>query len=79
MRLAVEPKAGFFALFEVPKMAFGLSIRDAEEFNLLMIEKTGIVGVHFHPYIRYAVVENIDNMNTIKAIASGFKMANVSY
>lgn len=79
MRLAVEPKAGFFTLWETPKKAFGEEIRDAEHFNFLMIEKTGIVGVHFEEYIRYAVVAPIDNFGFTKAILKGFDRAQVEY
>lgn len=77
MRIAVEPGAGFFTLWEVPKKAFGKKIRDGEHFNFLMIEKTGMQGVHFGPYIRYAVVGNVEAMANEVAIA--FKKANVSY
>ncbi len=78
MRLAIEPRAGFFTLWEVPKYAFGREIKNAEDFNFAMIENTGVVGVHFHPYIRYAVasadVEAIENN-----IRDAFVKANVSY
>lgn len=55
MKLAVDPKAGFFALFHRPTTAFGQRIGSADQFNDLMIERTGVVGVPFDPYIRYAV------------------------
>jgi LL-diaminopimelate aminotransferase len=77
MLLAVEPKAGFFTLWRVPKKAFGQDIKDAEEFNFLMIEKTGIAGVHFHPYIRYSVTGDIEKMQNV--IEEAFAKANVSY
>ncbi len=57
MQLAVRPQAGFFSLWKLPKTAFGVEIETAEHFNRLMIERTGIVGVHFHPYIRYSVAQ----------------------
>ncbi len=49
MQLAVVPEAGFFTLWKAPKKAFGQDIESAEQFNFLMIERTGVVGVHFHP------------------------------
>lgn len=77
MGLAVYPKAGFFTLWEVPHCAFGQDVADAEHFNRLMIEKTGVVGVHFHPYIRYAVVGPVESQ--IAQIRSAFREAKVSY
>ena len=78
MRLAVEPKAGFFCLFDCPKKAFGREIKSAEEFNRLMIAETGIVGVHFEPYVRYAVCTTDIGMYS-QEIAKAFYRAEVSY
>lgn len=77
MRLAVEPSAGFFTLWRRPDKAFGKKIKNAEHFNYLMIEKTGVVGVHFEPYIRYAVTGDIEAM--ADAIEKAFCEAAVSY
>lgn len=77
MKLAVEPGAGFFTLWQTPKRAFGEEITSAEHFNTLMIQKTGIVGVYFEPYIRYAVVGDIDAM--AGALEKGFAAAEISY
>jgi aspartate/methionine/tyrosine aminotransferase len=77
MQLAVKPNAGFFTLWKLPNKAFGKKIKNAQAFNFLMIEKTGIVGVHFDPYIRYAVCGDIDAMAEI--IDEGFKQAAVEY
>ena len=78
MRLAIEPMAGFFTLWQMPKFAFGKEIADARDFNFTMIENTGLVGVHFGEYIRYAVASA-----DIKVIASeieeAFAKAKVSY
>ena len=79
MQLAVKPQATFFNLWKTPKKAFGVSIESAKHFNYLMIEKTGIVGVHFEPYIRYAVVADILQPNFKNAIVDAFDMANVEY
>ena len=79
MQLAVEPKAGFFTLWKCPKEAFCEEVRDAKHFNFMMIERTGIVGVHFHPYIRYAVVAPIEKPDFIEAIGMAFDAARVEY
>src|SRR3989344_1913932 len=56
---AVSPGAGFFTLWEKPTFAFGQKMPDASAFNLNMIERTGLIGVPFSEYIRYAVVSDI--------------------
>jgi LL-diaminopimelate aminotransferase len=77
MRLAIEPGAGFFTLWRRPDSAFGQTIRDAEHFNYLMIEKTGVVGVHFEPYIRYSVTGDIEAMADV--IEKAFVAAKIGY
>ena len=77
MRLAVKPGAGFFTLWQTPNTAFGQEITSSEQFNALMIEKTGIVGVHFEPFIRYAVCGDVEAM--LPKIDEGFDAAQVSY
>jgi len=77
LQLAVSPGAGFFTLWQAPKRAFGREMKDARDFNLMMIKETGIVGVHFHPYIRYAVCGSVGDW--ADEISSAFKLANVSY
>lgn len=77
MKLALYPKAGFFTLWHRPNSAFGRKVRSAEEFNYMMIEETGVVGVHFEPYIRYSVTGDIQAMT--EAIDSAFAKARVSY
>ncbi len=78
MKLAVQPEAGFFALFKCPKKAFGQDIANADEFNQLMIKNTGIVGVDFDQYIRYAIcAAPIEDL--IGDIRRAFKKADVSY
>lgn len=79
MKIAVSPGAGFFTLWQAPKKAFGQPIKDAEEFNYLMIDKTGVAGVHFGPYIRYAVTSPIEDASWRKAICSAFDQAEVEY
>jgi LL-diaminopimelate aminotransferase len=77
MRLALEPAAGFFTLWLIPTRAFGQKIESAEHLNFLMIERTGVVGVHFQHYVRYAVCADIDAM--AKEIEEAFMQAEVSY
>jgi LL-diaminopimelate aminotransferase len=77
LRLAVNPGAGFFSLWESPKYAFGRKMVDAEDFNLSMIQETGIVGVHFDPYIRFAVCGPVENWTA--PIKQAFDKADVSY
>jgi aspartate/methionine/tyrosine aminotransferase len=77
MKLAIEPGAGFFTLWQRPDYAFGVEIRDAQHFNYLMIEKTGVVGVHFEPYIRYSVTGDIEGM--AKVIQDAFTQAKIGY
>jgi len=78
MDIAVEPDAGFFTLWRVPDRAFGKEIRSAEHFNFLMIERTGLIGVHFEPYfIRYAVCADVEALG--ESIGDAFSEAKVSY
>lgn len=78
MQIAVEPDAGFFTLWRLPNRAFGEEIRSAEQFNFLMMERTGLIGVHFEPsYIRYAVCADVEAL--AKGIDDAFKEAQVSY
>lgn len=79
MRLAVTPGAGFFTLWLAPKMAFGIETPNAMTFNDTMIENSGIVGVPFGPYIRYAVVNPIDSPKNIEKIGEAFTKAAISY
>jgi LL-diaminopimelate aminotransferase len=78
MKVAVRPEAGFFILCKAPNQAFSQEIQDAETFNNLMIANTGIVGVPFEPYIRYAVCT--ENINALSGeISGGFRKANPVY
>jgi aspartate/methionine/tyrosine aminotransferase len=77
MRLAIDPAAGFFTLWMVPVRAFGKGVQSAEHFNYMMIEETGVVGVHFPGYIRYAVCGDIQAM--AGDIDAAFQKAKVSY
>ncbi|RYZ71417.1 MAG: aminotransferase class I/II-fold pyridoxal phosphate-dependent enzyme, partial [Proteobacteria bacterium] len=69
LKPAGETTAGFFTLWQVPRSAFGMDLTSgegtlSERFNRLVIDKTGMVGVHFtgptgEAYIRYAVCSDI--------------------
>lgn len=78
LRPAVEPAGGFFTLWISPKFAFGEQMENAADFNNRMINETGIVGIPFDPYIRYAVTtEDVETKS--EEIAAGFRKAQVSY
>ena len=79
MKLAVKPEATFFTTWLPPKNAFGEDIKCASDFNRLMIEKTGVVGIPFEPYIRYTVTNPVEEKDWTEAIANAFDQANVSY
>ena len=77
MRLAQEPAAGFFTLWLAPDRAFGQTVESAEHFNFMMIDETGMVGVHFPGYIRYAVCADVAGMSG--EIGAAFDKAQVAY
>ena len=77
MQLALEPAAGFFTLWKAPTRAFDTVVTGAEHFNLMMIEATGVVGVHFPPYMRYAVCADVEAV--AGEIEDAFRKARVSY
>jgi len=77
MQPAIEPVAGFFTLWHVPTKAFGRAVENAEHFNFMMIEETGVVGVHFPGYVRYAVCGDVEAMT--EDLRRAFGNASVSY
>lgn len=77
MRLAIEPKAGFYTLWETPSRAFGRRIESAADFNFTIIERTGVVGVHFGDYLRYAVCADVAAMR--EPLSEAFRAAEVAY
>ena len=77
MRLAIQPRAGFYTLWESPNEAFGETMETAEQFNFTMIEKTGVVGVHFGDFLRYAVCADVAAMQA--DLRAAFTAAAVSY
>ena len=77
MRLAIEPRAGFFTLWDTPTRAFGETIGSGEQFNFAMIDHTGVVGVHFGNAMRYAVCADVEAM--ADDLRAAFMAAEVSY
>ncbi|MCH9674444.1 MAG: aminotransferase class I/II-fold pyridoxal phosphate-dependent enzyme [Gammaproteobacteria bacterium] len=77
MRLALAPVAGFYTLWQTPTRAFGQSISSAAEFNFAMIERTGVVGVHFGDFVRYAVCGDIAAVAS--SLSEAFASADVGY
>ncbi len=77
MQLALKPQAGFFTLWLTPSRAFGRRVDSAEHFNMMMIEETGVVGVHFPGYVRYAVCADIEAMR--RQLDDAFGKAQVRY
>jgi LL-diaminopimelate aminotransferase len=77
MRLAIRPQAGFFTLWEAPTRAFGQAMDDAAEFNFAMIDRTGVVGVHFSSYVRYAVCADVAAVEG--DLRAAFQCAQVGY
>ncbi len=77
MRLAIQPRAGFYTLWESPREAFGEVMASAEQFNFAMIENTGVVGVHFGKFLRYAVCADVSVMQA--DLKAAFAAAKVSY
>ena len=77
MRLAIQPRAGFFTLWDTPAKAFGEAIESGEHFNFTMIDRTGVVGVHFGNALRYAVCADVSAM--ADDLRAAFRAAEVSY
>ena len=77
MRLAIEPRAAFYTLWQTPTRAFGRTIDSAQDFNVAMIEETGVVGVHFGDYLRYAVCADVASM--AGELEKAFRSAQVAY
>lgn len=78
MRLSAKPEAGFFLLFDSPSVAFGERVENASQFNDLMIAKTGMAGVDFGNWIRYAICAT-DVEGLIDRVNEAFAKAQVIY
>lgn len=78
---ACTTDAGFFTLWKVPKKVFGIEIDgDSEKFNRMVIEKTGIVGVHFpNSLIRYAVCTDVLSSTFQRRFEDELSKLNVEY
>lgn len=92
LRPACSTDAGFFTLWQTPDRAFGVDLRAEatargigrhELFNRLVIEKTGIVGVHFESegaaYIRYAVCTDVLEPKMQARLKEGLQKIQPSY
>lgn len=83
LQLAAEPNAGFFTFWRVPTRAFGEEIQSAEQFNTLMIERCGVVGVPYTgsdgEYIRYAVCYPVEEERVQDAIRRAMEAAQPTY
>ena len=83
MKETIKPLGAFFSLCHYPDKAFGQVVRDARQFNQLMIEHTGLIGIPFgtpdkpEEYVRYTVCGDIAQM--AGQIEEAFALANVSY
>jgi len=77
MRLAIQPQAAFYTLWQTPTEAFGAPVESSEQFNYTMIEKTGVVGVPFGDYLRYAVCGDVEAIQA--ELKSAFTDADVTY
>lgn len=77
MRIALRPVSSFYTLWQAPTHAFGRRMENAQAFNLTMIDETGVVGVPFGDYLRYAVCADIEEM--ADELEAAFKQAAVSY
>ena len=77
MRIAAQPQAGFYTLWEAPSRAFGERMDSSEAFNFAMIDKVGVVGVHFPGCIRYAVCADVAAIEI--GLRKAFEAADVGY
>jgi LL-diaminopimelate aminotransferase len=83
LRLAVEPQAGFFSFWHAPDRAFGMDVATADDFNNMMIDRCGMVGVPYTgsdgEYIRYAVCFPVEESVHQEAIRSAMSTAAPEY
>ena len=89
LRPACETTAGFFTLWQTPDQAYGIDlhaecrtrgISRSELFNRLVIEDSGIVGVHFgDEFIRYAVCTDVLNSEFQKRFEAAIQRIEPKY
>ena len=77
LRPAHRPRAGFFTLWEAPNEAFGEKITSGADFNFIMIDEVGLVGVHFSNFVRYAVCADVEKMAT--GLETALRQASLKY
>jgi aspartate/methionine/tyrosine aminotransferase len=98
LRSACETTSGFFTLWLTPDEAFGVDlvkesaakgVSKSELYNRLVIEKTGIVGVHFtgpkladgtsESFIRYAVCTDVTDPAFVKRFDEAIALIHPKY
>ncbi len=87
-RLACPVDAGFFMLFHCPKMLNGKPVSSSEEFNAMMINQYGLVGVPFtgaevngkqEQFIRYSVCLDFTDTAVQEKITKIFSDIDIQY
>lgn len=87
-KLACPTDAGFFMLFHCPKTVDGQVVADSEEFNELMINKIGLVGVPFtgaevggqtEQFIRYSVCSDFTDSEFAARVESALDQVELGY
>jgi len=83
LRLATSPDAGFFTFWHAPTKVFGKPVASADEYNIAMIEKFGLVGVPYTgtdgEYIRYAVCFDVEDEKVQAAVRAAMDEAKPEY
>jgi len=83
LRLATRPDAGFFSFWHAPTRIFSQPVTVADEYNSLMIERCGLVGVPYTgsdgEYIRYAVCFPVEDEKVQTAIREAMEAAKPEY
>ncbi len=86
--LACPVDAGFFMLFHCPKKLNGEHIANAEEFNTMMIDNYGLVGVPFtgadvngesEQFIRYSVCSDFEKKENQDRVVSVLEKIKIEY
>lgn len=89
LRSAGGTDGWFFSLWHCPKTLDGTPVTTAEEFNNLMIENYGVIGVPFswatlpdgsrEQFIRYAVCAPLENSTFAEKVWNVFSKINITY
>jgi len=84
LKLACPTDAGFFMMFDCPKYLDGEEIKNAEEYNKKIIEKTGVVWVPFsgqkwEQFIRYSACYDAFDEKKIEKLKKALSKVKISY